>query len=99
MGMFDYVKAPLMNCPVCGSDLEFQTKDLDCTLDTYTVQEVLFEQPENDHGRRSMQMLGGCDRCQLWIDVAVRTYGGPTKNPDPWIAGLLERNAALREES
>ena len=99
MGMFDNVKAPLMGCPGCGADLDFQTKDLDCTLATYTVQQVLSEQSEDNYGRRSMQMLGGCDQCQLWVDVNVRTQGRPSKNPDPWIAGLMERMAALEEES
>lgn len=99
MGMFDNVKAPLMGCPGCGADLNFQTKDLDCTLDTYTVRETLSEQPEDNFGHRTMRMIGSCDQCRWWIEVEVETFGGRARHRDSWAAGYMERNAALEAKS
>lgn len=41
MGMFDYIKAPAMNCPNCGEYLNnFQSKDGSCELKTLDYWEV-----------------------------------------------------------
>lgn len=93
MGMFDNVKAPLMGCPGCGADLDFQTKDDECTLSTFTVEEVLSRQHVDDRGQRSMRMLGGCERCRWWIEVEVRTGNNPF-DVDAWMAALDRRRAA-----
>jgi len=36
MGLYDrIIPKPDIKCPICKSKLDFQTKDLDCMLDTY----------------------------------------------------------------
>ena len=38
MGMFDYLHDSTLRCPYCGGmDIELQTKDYDCTLDTIYI--------------------------------------------------------------
>ncbi len=42
MGMFDWVDYEC-ECPVCGAKVTgFQTKELDCDMDTVTPQQALF---------------------------------------------------------
>jgi hypothetical protein len=93
MGMFDNIKAPLMGCPGCGADLDFQTKDDECTLSTFTVEEVLLRQREDSRGRRGMRMVGGCERCRWWIEVQIETGNDPF-DYDAWRAALDRRNSA-----
>jgi len=37
MGMFDTVK---LECPACGEETSFQTKDGECTLETYSLKNI-----------------------------------------------------------
>lgn len=41
MGMFDYVIGISINCPKCGIEHKFfQSKDLDCSLDTVNYRRI-----------------------------------------------------------
>lgn len=57
MGMFDYVEFE-MKCPQCKNCIkEFQTKDFDCSMDTYTVKDV----PLNG------EFYSYCDKCEISV--------------------------------
>lgn len=72
MGMFDNVQCEAMRCPMCGNpDMDWQTKDDGCTLDTVYVQTIL-------HGKNSMRMIGGCEDCRLTVRVEISRDTSPT---------------------
>ena len=58
MGMFDYVNYK-ENCPKCGALVDnFQSKDLDCNLDTLERWQV------NNY-------YSVCDKCGEWIEYNI----------------------------
>ena len=65
MGMFDHVACRAMSCPGCGGNLDWQTKDADCVLDTVYVPNVM-------QGRNEMRMIGGCDDCRWTVEALIR---------------------------
>ena len=59
MGMFDSVIA---KCPMCDGDVEFQTKAGDCSLRTYTSNEVPLKLAAAIQGD-----ISSCDSCgAIW---------------------------------
>jgi hypothetical protein len=71
MGMFDNVRCRAMSCPGCGGDLDWQTKDTDCNLDTVYVVDVM-------RGRESMSMIGSCDECRWFVEATITRDSSPT---------------------
>lgn len=65
MGMFDSVRCRAMSCPGCGGELDWQTKDTACALDTVYVPEVM-------RGRDEMRMIGGCDDCRWTVEAVIK---------------------------
>ncbi|KIA63018.1 hypothetical protein [Nocardia vulneris] len=83
MGMFDNVLCRAMSCPGCGGDLDWQTKDAGCTLDTVLVVDVM-------RGRNDMRMIGGCDECRWSVEATI------TRDTSPTVKQLLMLTAEAR---
>ena len=70
MGMFDYIKVPEFDCPYCeevipASSDEFQTKDLDCSLEVRDWVEA-------------DRFYGKCKSCNKWVEYAKEPISGYT---------------------
>lgn len=64
MGMFDHVKCRAMSCPGCGGDLDWQTKDTACNLDTVFVVDIMRQ-------RHEMRMIGQCGECRWFVEATI----------------------------
>lgn len=88
MGMYDHVKCRIMSCPGCGGDLDWQTKDGDCLLERVYVVDLMRD-------RNEMRMVGDCDKCHWYIEVAIERDTGLTAGQH--LARMRERDGVVPE--
>ena len=64
MGMFDDVQCDAVRCPLCGSEMGWQSKDGPCIMETLTVHELVDQSsPAN--------FYSDCQQCRVWVEVTV----------------------------
>ena len=63
--MFDDVECSALSCPLCGSRIDWQSKDGPCTLERLTIHELM-------QGANSPEVYGSCNECRIWVEVHVR---------------------------
>lgn len=64
MSMFDDIACTAMLCPLCGSEMAWQSKDGPCLLETLTVHELMDYSPKP-------VFYNSCNECDVWIEVSV----------------------------
>jgi hypothetical protein len=72
MGMFDTIKDKLF-CPFCGELCEkddYQTKDLGCMLDSWTIAEIL----QNCDKKYIIRIYQECKKCKKWIEINIKCW-------------------------
>lgn len=70
MGMFDSIYDASLNCPSCGHNLgdnELQTKDGECILGDYTVNEFALANNLVVSGE-TFEAYGDCNNCKYELD-------------------------------
>jgi len=71
MGMFDTIKDKIY-CPYCGKlseENEYQTKDLSCSLDGWTISDIIqFVQPNIVN---KITIYNECSNCKKWIEIVL----------------------------
>ena len=82
MGMHDDIACTAMSCPLCGSEMGWQSKDGPCTLETITVHELMDETSKP-------VFYANCDDCRVWVEVSVNRQTG--RNPAQWAQYRKER--------
>lgn len=71
MGMFDDVQCDAMRCPLCGTEMDWQSKDGSCLLETLTVHELMDETSKPT-------FYSSCHDCRIWVEVTVVRRTGRT---------------------
>lgn len=69
MGMFDRIKDKIY-CPYCGNlseQDEYQTKDLSCMLDSWTIDEL--EQFCDKFDK--ITFYSECKNCKKWVEIIL----------------------------
>lgn len=82
IGMYDDVACDAMHCPLCDSEMGWQSKDGPCTLETLTVHELMDETSKP-------VFYASCDDCQVWVEVSVTRRDERT--PAQWAQYRKER--------
>lgn len=67
MGMFDTVVTTTVFCPLCGAELDWQTKDGGQALEYLTVHALVAYVPDGERAT----FYADCDPCRAWIEVSV----------------------------
>jgi hypothetical protein len=69
--MFDTIQCDAVRCPLCGAEMDWQSKDGPCTLETLTVYELMDETSKPT-------FYSSCDDCKVWVEVTVVRRTGRT---------------------
>lgn len=72
MGMYDVIADELF-CPFCGKKQEanaFQSKDMSCMLDTWTIDDIIkFQDKET-----KINIYHTCNNCNKWISINLEMW-------------------------
>jgi len=69
MGMFDYIEEELF-CPYCGEKNDgFQTKDLLCMLNHWTIAEI--KKFRTRQRKDDTRIYTSCKKCKEWIEIVI----------------------------
>ena len=70
--MFDHIKDALY-CPFCGKksdELSFQTKDTECMLDVWTIEDLVKFYPK----KSIIEIHDECKYCKKWISLNLEIW-------------------------
>lgn len=65
--MFDDVVTSSVFCPLCGAELNWQTKDAGRGLDQITVHRLVNQAEDGV----AVRFYSDCDPCRAWVEVSV----------------------------
>lgn len=86
MGMFDSV---YVKCPHCAAPVEFQSKEWDCNLDVYSL-----DNAPTDILRDIMNYPQHCEKCGGWMALVDPAFPpGPAPRPDLRAAAVIAPEA------